>query len=81
MTTTELLELIAELRAALKGCLDAMDMQERRELGQFHIPQQTALPIWRKAQACARALIAKAPPPHVIDDDGTPTAGSVATKP
>jgi hypothetical protein len=48
---------LAGVLEALEGLLEAMDMQEMRESEQFHIPQATALGIWRDAQARGRAAI------------------------
>lgn len=36
---------------AIKALLNAMEMQEKRETGAFHIPQHTARPIWDEAKA------------------------------
>ena len=39
-----------KLEHALKKCLGAMDMQEKRETGEFMIPPVVALVIWKKAK-------------------------------
>ncbi len=51
-------EKVDQLKAALNGCLDAMDMQMKREVGVFHIPLQTAIKIWQEAVAAAQKAYA-----------------------
>lgn len=51
-------ERIANLGAAVKKLLNAMEMQEGREKGEFHIRQPTAKCIWDDAKAVARAALA-----------------------
>ena len=48
---------VAKLEAALRGCLETMAMQERRETGEFHIPSDVAWELWSAAvTAGLRAL-------------------------
>ena len=49
-----------DLLEALIRALDTMEMQERREREEFHIPQAVALGLWSDAKAEMRAAIAKA---------------------
>lgn len=46
------------LAEAAEGLLSAMEMQEKRETEEFHIPQETALFIWNEAKTAARAALA-----------------------
>ena len=55
---------IAELKArlakasiALTACLNAMEMQEKRERQVFHINQSTARHIWTQAKEAARCAL------------------------
>lgn len=41
---------ISELRDAVRLLLDVMDMQEKRESGEFHIPADSAKSVWDKAK-------------------------------
>ena len=47
-----------ELAEALRKSDEAMDMQERRETGESHIPQTTARHIWDQARAGAKKALA-----------------------
>jgi hypothetical protein len=48
-----------ELLEALRSCLSAMDMQEKRETEEFHIPQHSAWHIWSEAKTKADAAISR----------------------
>lgn len=48
---------VEELRAATLAMLNAMEMQEGRELEELHIPQREARHIWDKAKSKARAAL------------------------
>lgn len=48
----------SELVDALRLCLSAMEMQEKRDAGEFHIPQSTAWAIWSEAKAAAAKFVA-----------------------
>ena len=50
-------ERITKLEAAITQLVSAMEMQEGRELGEFHIPQPTAKHIWDEAKATAAAAL------------------------
>lgn len=41
----------------IKGLLSAMDMQEKRELEEFHIKQETAKHIWDTAKEAAQSYL------------------------
>jgi hypothetical protein len=46
------------LVGALTDALEAMEMQERRERGEFHISQPVALTVWNTAKETARRALA-----------------------
>lgn len=48
---------IHDLRKALSACLDAMDMQEKRERGEFQIPPDSMLAIWQRAMDMAQVIL------------------------
>lgn len=54
------MEVETQKREAIKALLDAMEMQEKRETGEFHIPQKTARAIWDEAKAKGFAALAQA---------------------
>jgi hypothetical protein len=45
------------LQKAIRELLDAMDMQEKRETGEFHITQESAKYIWDSAKAFAEIAL------------------------
>ena len=60
------LELAApELLEALKDCLSTMEMQERRDSGEFHISGDIFFGIWSSSKDKARAAIALAEQPEI----------------
>ena len=54
---TETKERAQNMEVALRKLLDTMEMQEKRESGEFHIPQDVALGLWSDAKAEARSAI------------------------
>lgn len=52
--------LVPVLVEALKDALETMIMQEKRESGEFHIPQHTALKIWNESKDMISAAIKQA---------------------
>ena len=48
----------SQLIKALQACLECMEIQERRESEEFHIPQKTFWPMWQKAKRLARSALA-----------------------
>jgi len=64
-----LLAEFTDVRDALSQCLSAMDMQEKREREEFHIPGETALCIWRDAQAAGRKALEPAAVPAQPEDE------------
>ena len=48
-----------DILQALKNCLEAMEMQEKRETGEFHINNLTAVKIWNEAKENARNIISR----------------------
>lgn len=50
------------LAAALRGCIEAMEMQEKRETEEFHISRETARHIWDQSKSSARAALSPTSP-------------------
>jgi methionyl-tRNA formyltransferase len=48
---------VPSMREALIDCLRSMEMQEKRETGDFHISQPNALAIWNKSKEQARVAL------------------------
>jgi uncharacterized protein (DUF488 family) len=48
---------IRKLKEAIRKLDSAMDMQEKRETEEFHIPQHTARDVWDKARQAAREAL------------------------
>lgn len=57
------------VRQALEQCLGAMEMQEKRESGEFHIQMDTMICIWRDAQSAGRAALASSTAPPAAQPD------------
>lgn len=82
ITTDQLAEMQRErehILFALRDCVEAMEMQERRETGEFHIPQPSAWAIWSVAKAEAMKFVQprELKPEHAPDRTGTPDASLV----
>lgn len=52
---------VKELEEALRETLAAMEMQEGRELGEFHIPQASAKAAWDESKTIGWAALNKEP--------------------
>ena len=52
-----------DLAAATRGLLEAMNMQESRERGEFHLSQPAAIHLWNRAKWDALAALDRAPAP------------------
>jgi len=49
-----------DLLEALRGVVSAMELQEKRQTEEFHLPAEAFMPIWNAATERARAAIVKA---------------------
>ena len=63
---------IAELEAALRGTVSAMELQEKRQSVEFHISVEAFAPVWRAAIDRARAALScsDAPEARPTQDNG-----------
>lgn len=61
MTAEDRGEAATPEREAIRALIDAMEMQEGREAGEFHISQPVARGIWDDAKAKGYAVLNAAP--------------------
>lgn len=57
MSDCKLAARIKELEAALRGCLSAMELQEKRDVGMLHLTVAAAWDIWDRARVAGKAAL------------------------